>query len=143
MPTAPTGPATRAHRRYNSLIVAMKDGIVVFDAPIGEGQSRWVIDAAKAKYPGKPIKQLVLTHHHKDHSSGTRTYVAEGAEIVMPSQARPFFEKMFQAEHKLAPDTLALQPKPAKIVDVKDTMSLKDEPSRSTCTTSRTRIPTG
>src|SRR3989454_710722 len=82
---------------------------------------------AKAKYPGKPIKQLVLTHHHMDHSSGTRTYVAEGAEIVMPSQARPFFEKMFQAEHKLAPDTLALQPKPAKIVDVKDTMSLKDE----------------
>jgi glyoxylase-like metal-dependent hydrolase (beta-lactamase superfamily II) len=112
---------------HNSLIVAMNDGIVVFDAPISEGQSRWVIDAAKAKYPGKPIKQLVLTHHHMDHSSGTRTYVAEGAEIVIPGQARPFFEKMFQAEHKLAPDTLALQPKPAKIVDVKDTMSFKDE----------------
>jgi hypothetical protein len=62
-----------------------------------------------------------------DHSSGTRTYVAEGAEIVMPGQARPFFEKMFQAEHKLSPDALAQQPKPAKIVDVKDTLSLKDE----------------
>src|SRR6516164_3131584 len=99
---------------HNSLIVAMKDGIVVFDA-------------AKAKYPGKPIKQLVLTHHHMDHSSGTRSYVAEGAEIVMPAQARPFFEKMFQAEHKLSPDALAQQPKPAKIVDVKDTLSLKDE----------------
>ena len=34
---------------------------------------------------------------------------------------------MFQAEHKLSPDALARQPKPAKIVDVKDTMSLKDE----------------
>jgi hypothetical protein len=34
---------------------------------------------------------------------------------------------MIQAEHKLAPDTLAQQPKPAKIVDVKDTMSLKDD----------------
>jgi len=89
---------------HNSLIAAMKDGIVVFDAPIGEGQSRWVIDAAKAKYPGKAIRQLVLTH-----------------------QARPFFEKMFQAEHKLSPDALAQQPKPAKIVDVKDTLSLKDE----------------
>jgi hypothetical protein len=62
-----------------------------------------------------------------DHSSGTRTYVAEGAEIVMPAQARPFFEKMFQAEHKLSPDALAQQPKPAKIVDVKDALSLKDE----------------
>jgi hypothetical protein len=34
---------------------------------------------------------------------------------------------MFQAEHKLSPDALAQQPKPAKIVDVKDTLSLKDE----------------
>ena len=111
----------------NNLIVAMKDGIVIFDAPVDEGQSRWVIDAAKAKYPGKPIKQLVLTHHHMDHTGGTRAYVAEGAEIVIPGQARPFFEKMLQAEHKLAPDALARQPKPAKIVDVKDTMSLKDD----------------
>jgi hypothetical protein len=37
----------------NNLIVAMKDGIVIFDAPVDEGQSRWVIDAAKAKFPGK------------------------------------------------------------------------------------------
>jgi glyoxylase-like metal-dependent hydrolase (beta-lactamase superfamily II) len=111
----------------NNLIVAMKDGLVIFDAPVDEGQSRWVIDAAKAKYPGKPIKQLVMTHHHMDHSGGTRTYVAEGAEIVVPGQARPFFEKMFAAEHKLQPDALAKQPKPAKIVDVKDTLSLKDD----------------
>jgi len=107
----------------NNLIVAMKDGIVIFDAPVDEGQSRWVIDAAKAKYPGKPIKQLVLTHHHMDHSGGTRAYVAEGAEIVLPGQARPFVEKMIQAEHKLLPDALARQSKPAKIVDVKDTIA--------------------
>ena len=111
----------------NNLIVAMKDGLVIFDAPVDEGQSRAVIDLAKQKYPGKPIKQLVLTHHHMDHSGGTRAYVAEGAEIVIPGQTRPFFEKMFQAEHKLQPDALAKQPKPAKIVDVKDAMSLKDE----------------
>jgi hypothetical protein len=39
----------------NNLIVAMKDGIVIFDAPVDEGQSRWVIDAAKAKFPGKRL----------------------------------------------------------------------------------------
>jgi len=111
----------------NNLIVAMKDGLVIFDAPVDNGQSAAVIDAAKAKYPGKPIKQMVLTHHHMDHSGGTRAYVAEGAEIVMPVQARPFVEKMIQAEHKLNPDALARAPKPAKIVDVKDSYSLKDE----------------
>ena len=111
----------------NNLIVAMKDGLVIFDAPVDEGQSRATIALAKEKYPGKQIKQLVLTHHHMDHTGGTRAYVAEGAEVVMPAQARPFFEKMFQAEHKLQPDALAKQPKAAKIVDVKETASLKDE----------------
>jgi hypothetical protein len=62
-----------------------------------------------------------------DHSGGARAYVAEGAEIVIPAQARPFFEKMMRAEHKLVPDALAQQPKPAKLVDVQDTMSLKDD----------------
>lgn len=112
---------------HNNLIVEMKDGIVVFDAPYNDLQSRWVIDAIKQKYPGKPIKQLVLTHHHIDHTGGTRAYVAVGAELVIPAQARPFFDKMLSAEHKVAPDALAQQPKPAKLVDVKDTLTIKDD----------------
>ncbi len=111
----------------NNLIVAMKDSIVIIDAPVDEGQSKWVIDAAKAKYPGKPIKQLVMTHHHMDHSGGSRAYVAEGAEVVMPAQSRPFFEAMFMAPHTVSPDALAKQPRPARIVEVKDTMTIKDD----------------
>jgi glyoxylase-like metal-dependent hydrolase (beta-lactamase superfamily II) len=68
-----------------------------------------------------------MTHHHMDHSGGARAYVAEGAEVVLPGQARPFFEKMFAAKHELKPDALAKSPKTAKIVDVKDTLSLKDD----------------
>src|SRR5262245_16347629 len=111
----------------NNLTVAMKDGIVVFDAPISDLQSRWVIDAAKAKYPGKPIKTLVLTHHHMDHTGGMRAYVAEGATVVVPQQAKALFEQVAKAPHTIAPDTLAKQMKPANIVGVADQMSLKDD----------------
>jgi glyoxylase-like metal-dependent hydrolase (beta-lactamase superfamily II) len=111
----------------NNLIVNMKDGIAIVDAPYGELQSRWVIDAAQAKYPGKPIKYLVMSHHHMDHSGGARTYVAEGAELVIPAESRPFFEKMIAAKQEISPDALAKASKPAKITDVKDTMSLKDD----------------
>jgi glyoxylase-like metal-dependent hydrolase (beta-lactamase superfamily II) len=111
----------------NNLIVAMKDGLVVFDAPVSDVQSRWVIDAAKAKYPGKPIKYLVLTHHHMDHTGGMRAYVAEGAEVVLPAQTRAYFEQVAKAPHTVQPDTLATQAKPAKFVDVKDQLSLKDD----------------
>src|SRR5262249_26970349 len=111
----------------NNLIVALKDGLVVFDAPVSDLQSRWVIDAAKAKYPGKPIKYLVLTHHHMDHTGGMRAFVAEGATVVVPAPDKAYFEKVVHAAHTVAPDSLANHPKSAEIVEVKDEMSLKDE----------------
>jgi glyoxylase-like metal-dependent hydrolase (beta-lactamase superfamily II) len=111
----------------NNLIVAMKDYLVIFDAPYGEQQSRWVIDAAKAKYPGKPIKYLVLTHHHMDHTGGMRTFVAEGATIVVPAPDKAYFEKDVAAPRTIAPDDLQKKPTAANIVEVKDQMSIKDD----------------
>jgi glyoxylase-like metal-dependent hydrolase (beta-lactamase superfamily II) len=112
---------------HNSLIVARKDHLVVFDAPINEWQSRWTIDAAKAKYPGKPVKFLVLTHHHNDHTGGARTYVAEGATVIVAAPNKAHFENMFRAPHTVKPDELQNNPKPATIVEFKDQMVLKDE----------------
>ena len=95
----------------NNLIVAMKDYLIVFDAPYGELQSRWTIDAAKAKYPGKPIRYLVLTHHHMDHTGGMRTYVAEGATLIVPSQALDYFEKPSGLLIPWCPDELQKNPR--------------------------------
>src|SRR5262249_30498970 len=111
----------------NNLIVAMKDYLVIFDAPYGELQSRWTIDAAKAKYPGKPIKYLVLTHHHMDHTGGMRTYVAEGATVIVPAPDKAYFEKDVRAPRTIVPDDLQRKPRQATIVEVKDQMSLKDD----------------
>jgi Metallo-beta-lactamase superfamily len=111
----------------NNLIVAMKDFLIVFDAPYGELQSRWVIDAAKAKYPGKPIKYLVLTHHHMDHTGGMRTYVAEGATIVVPSEAQEYFERVVRAPHTVVPDDLQKNPRTPVIYGVFENMTIKDD----------------
>jgi glyoxylase-like metal-dependent hydrolase (beta-lactamase superfamily II) len=111
----------------NNLIVNMKDGVVVFDAPTDEGQSKWVIDAAKAKYPGKPIKSLVLTHHHMDHTGGMRAFVAEGASIIVPVPDKPYFEQAAKAPHTLEPDAQQKAMKPVNVQEVKDTLSLKDD----------------
>jgi len=112
---------------HNGLVVAMKDYLVVFDAPINAWQSRFTIDAAKAKYPGKPVKYLVLTHHHTDHAGGARTYVAEGATVIVPSPDKAFFERVFQAPHAVIPDELQKNPRPATIVEVADQMTLQDD----------------
>jgi len=110
----------------NNLIVNMKDGLAIFDAPVGEVQSKSTIDAAKAKYPGKPIKYLILTHHHMDHTGGMRTYAAEGATIIVPSPDKAYFEKDLKTTHTVVPDALTKTPKNVEVVEVKDQMTLKD-----------------
>jgi Metallo-beta-lactamase superfamily len=111
----------------NNLIVAMNDGLVVFDAPCCETQSRWVIEAAKAKYPGKPIKYLVLTHHHMDHTGGSRAYVAEGATVIVPDTTQAYFQQHLAAAHTVVADAQQKQAKPINVVGVADKMSLKDD----------------
>ena len=111
----------------NNLIVAMNDGLVIFDAPCCEMQSRWVIDAAKAKYPGKPIKYLVLTHHHMDHTGGTRAYVADGATVIVPSTAQAYFEQNLALPHTIVADAQQSAKKPIQVEGVADEKTLKDD----------------
>ncbi len=111
----------------NNLIVNMKDGLVVVDAPVDEGQSTEVIKLAKAKYPGKPIKTLVLTHHHMDHTGGMRTFAAEGATVIVPAPTKAYFEQVIKTPHTLEPDAQQKANKPANVQEVKDTLSLKDD----------------
>ncbi len=110
----------------NNLIVAMKDHLVMFDAPYGEANSRMAIDLAKAKYPGKPIKYLVLTHHHMDHSGGLRTYVAEGATIVVAAPTKAYFNKALKNPRTVANDEQQKKRKPVRITEVKDQLTLTD-----------------
>jgi Metallo-beta-lactamase superfamily len=105
----------------------MNDGLVIFDAPCCETQSRWVIDAAKAKYPGKPIKYLVLTHHHMDHTGGSRAYVAEGATVIVPDTAQAYFARHLAADRTVVADAQQKQAKPLQVTAVSDKLTLKDD----------------
>src|SRR5437879_7296439 len=50
---------------HHSLLVEMRDHLIVFDAPVSDWHSNWVLGAARAKFPGKPVKYLVLTQDRK------------------------------------------------------------------------------
>jgi metal-dependent hydrolase (beta-lactamase superfamily II) len=107
--------------------VAMKDGLVIFDAPCCAEQSNAVIAAAKAKFPGKPIKYVVLTHHHMDHTGGTRVFVAEGATVIVPDTAQAYFQATFARPHTIVPDAQEAAAKPLRVEGVADKMILKDD----------------
>jgi glyoxylase-like metal-dependent hydrolase (beta-lactamase superfamily II) len=111
---------------HNSLIVALKDYLVVVDAPIDESESLFTIHAAHTKYPGKKIRYLILTHHHNDHTGGVRTFMAEGAEIVVGSPNKSFFEKVAKTPHRLLPDRLQIHPRHVAVTEIADRRSFTD-----------------
>ena len=62
---------------------------------------------AKRLIPNKPIRYVVNTHHHVDHSSGIRAAMAEGATIVTHESNKAFYERIAAAPHTLNPDRLS------------------------------------
>jgi glyoxylase-like metal-dependent hydrolase (beta-lactamase superfamily II) len=111
---------------HNSLVVEMKDHLIVFDAPISNIESRVAMNAAKAKYPGKPVRYLVQTHHHIDHISGAREYAAAGVKVVAGAPNVGYLRHMFGAPHKVRKDALALKPRKTDIIAVNDKQVLTD-----------------
>ncbi|HEX6891302.1 MAG TPA: MBL fold metallo-hydrolase [Chryseolinea sp.] len=109
-----------------SVAVEFADFVTVLEAPLSEARSLAVIEEVKKVIPNKPIRYLVNTHHHFDHSSGLRTYVAEGAIIVTHDVNKAFYQKTFAAPHTLNPDKLQLSKKKAVIESFKDKKTITD-----------------
>jgi glyoxylase-like metal-dependent hydrolase (beta-lactamase superfamily II) len=83
------------------------------------------------KISGKPLRYVINTHHHFDHSGGLRTYVEAGATVVTHEINKEFYERVLSpmAPRTLNPDRLALSKKPPmlKIDTVGDKKVMSDK----------------
>ena len=98
---------------HHSVAIDQKDHIVVVEAPQNEERSLAVIAKVKETIPNKPIRYLINSHVHFDHSGGLRTYVDEGATIVTHAMNQPYYEKAWAAPHTINPDRMAQSKKTA------------------------------
>jgi glyoxylase-like metal-dependent hydrolase (beta-lactamase superfamily II) len=111
---------------HHSVAIDQRDHIVVVEAPQDESRSLAVIAKAKETIPNKPIRYVVNTHVHFDHSGGLRTYVAEGATVVTHEMNRLYYEQAWAAPRTLNPDTLAKANKPATFETFAEKHALTD-----------------
>jgi glyoxylase-like metal-dependent hydrolase (beta-lactamase superfamily II) len=111
---------------HNSVAIEMKDYMILVETPLNDGRSVPVIAEVKKLVPGKPIRYVINSHGHFDHSGGLRAAVAEGATIVTQSQNKPYFEKAFANPNTIAPDALAKSGKKAQFKTVDDKLVIKD-----------------
>jgi glyoxylase-like metal-dependent hydrolase (beta-lactamase superfamily II) len=111
---------------HNSVLVEYPTYLVMIEAPLDEARSTAVIAEAERLAPNKPIKYLINTHHHFDHSGGVRTYVAQGATIITHEMNKAYYEQVWKTSHALEPDRLAQNPKKPTFITVKDKYTLAD-----------------
>jgi glyoxylase-like metal-dependent hydrolase (beta-lactamase superfamily II) len=89
---------------YAGVAVDFKDHITIIETGQSEQRGLAVIAEAKKLIPGKPVKYVVNTHSHIDHSSGLRAAVAEGATILTHQSNKAYLEKTLALPHTLNPD---------------------------------------
>jgi glyoxylase-like metal-dependent hydrolase (beta-lactamase superfamily II) len=111
---------------HHSVLAEFADHLVLIETPQHEVRSAAVIAKAKELRPNKPIKYVINTHHHFDHSGGIRAAIAEGATIITHEGNKAFIEAMASRPHTLTPDALSKSPKSAVVETVSDKRVLKD-----------------
>jgi len=112
---------TTGNGSYDSLIVEFRDYIMMLEAgqtvagtpPDGRGLA--YIAEAKKLIPNKPIRYVMNTHPHADHTGGLPALVAEGATIITHRNNQVFFERALNTPRTLLTDSLAKNPKKAVV----------------------------
>jgi glyoxylase-like metal-dependent hydrolase (beta-lactamase superfamily II) len=111
---------------HHSVVIEMKDHLVVVESPLNDERAMAVLAEARSLAPGKPIRYVVNSRHHFDHSGGLRAAAGEGATIVTHEINRAYFERALATPATLWPDHLAKSGRKATVQGVRDRRVLGD-----------------
>jgi glyoxylase-like metal-dependent hydrolase (beta-lactamase superfamily II) len=116
-PATPAAPAAQAAQSeklgdgvylitggYAAIAIDFRDHIAILETGQSEARGLAVIAEAKRLIPKKPVRYVVNTHAHVDHSSGLRAAVAEGATILTHEINKAYLENVLSQPHALNPD---------------------------------------
>lgn len=110
-----------------SLAVEFKDFVSVVEGPMNDARSLAVIAEVKKLIPGKPVRYLINTHPHVDHTGGVRGYAAIGATIITQQANVAFTEALLRTPHTIVPDSLSRAPNARFHVEgVEDSRTITD-----------------
>jgi len=116
-----------AGQSHHSVLVEFADHLALIEAPQNDVRVSAVLAKVKELKPDKPLRYIVNTHHHFDHSGGIRRAMMEdGVTIITHEGNKGFYEEVAKRKSALVPDEFSKTPKAPKIVGVSDKYELKD-----------------
>ena len=111
---------------HHSVVIEMKDHVIVVEAPLNEERALAVLGETRKLVPNKPIRYVINSHHHYDHSGGLRTFAAEGITVVTSEVNAPFLDWALGAPATVSPDRQAKARQKPKVEGVGDKRVLTD-----------------
>jgi glyoxylase-like metal-dependent hydrolase (beta-lactamase superfamily II) len=115
-----------AGQSHHSVLVEFSDHLMLIEAPQNDTRTLAVIAKARELVPGKPLTQVVNSHHHFDHSGGIRAAVSEGLGVITHKANAGFYEDAVKRTHSIVPDALARKAQPLKLETFDEELTLKD-----------------
>ena len=111
---------------HRSVLFEFDDHLTLYEPPATQAQAIAIIATARSVVPQKPLTEMIVSHHHFDHSGGLRTAVAEGLTIISHKGNEQFFRELIARPATRNPDALAKHPMPLKFRGMDDHLVLKD-----------------
>ncbi len=111
---------------HNSVAVEFGDYSVIVEGPRSTARGRKVIEATRELVPTKPIRYVLNTHHHFDHSGGLRPFGGDDIVIITHESNFNFYEGVFfdLRPRTLQTDNLSLAPRQVHYVLVDEEYTL-------------------
>ncbi|MDD9998503.1 MAG: MBL fold metallo-hydrolase [Rhodospirillaceae bacterium] len=82
---------------HNNLIIEGPEGLALVDASWYPERSHTLLARMAERWPEKPIRYLILTHHHIDHTGGMRPVIEAGASVVTSEKNAGYFREVIES----------------------------------------------
>lgn len=110
--------------------IEFADHLVLFEANGSAAATLARIDAANRLVPGKSVTQLIVSHHHFDHTAGLRAAVSRGLGVISHRGNEAILREMIERPAVVHPDELARRPHPFRFTPVDQKLVLEDRTQR-------------
>ncbi len=109
-------------------IAEFADHLVVFEGAYTSRTCDLIAATVQDRFK-KPVKYFAFSHIHGLYAGGVRSWVQQGATILVPPTTEPIIREIAAADFTLRPDALLADPRPPIIETVPDLWNHEDATS--------------